>query len=322
MEPYQTLEVEFGKWAHVENVVACASGSAALHLALEALQLPPGSEVVTADFNMIAVPRAITLASLVPVFVDCGDDLLMDPELVSEQPDSTRSLIAVHIYGRRCNMERLAETAQHLDLVVIEDLAEAHGVPPHPETDAACWSFYRNKAIHGEEGGAVAFRDPQRADLAKRLRCLGFTELQDYMHVPRGWNHRLSNAHASLILDSLREADNNLRARRQIEGWYDAHCPDEWRMPKRDVVWIFDVRIPGITREDQRRIVQALNAAGIAARMGFLPMSEQPEFRNCRVVGSGNALRLSESVFYLPVSPGHTTEADCARAFEVIRRAL
>lgn len=86
MQPFELLEREFADWNGLDpaGMVACASGSAALHLALEAMRLPPGSEVITSDFNMVAVPRAIVMAGLVPVFVDCDERLLMDMELLDK----------------------------------------------------------------------------------------------------------------------------------------------------------------------------------------------------------------------------------------------
>lgn len=325
LEPYQALEVEFARWAGVENVVGCASGTAALHLALEALQLPHGSEVLVPDYTMIACPRAVVMAGLVPVFVDCGDDLLIDPTLLARGlSHETRAIMPVHVYGRRCDMESIATLADTAELHVVEDLAEAHGVSPHPCTVAACYSFFRNKIVAGEEGGAVAFSCPDAVQRARGLRCLGFTAEHDYTHTPRGWNHRLSNAHARLILHSLESANANIVRRYHIANWYDRHCPDVWRMPGRAANWVYDLRIRGMTAGQQTRVVRALQNAGIAARHGFKPMSQQPEFvaMGCRVIGDGNAARLASEVIYLPVQPGTTTEATARQAFALIEQSL
>jgi perosamine synthetase len=319
VEAYQELEQRFGEWAGVRNVVGCNSGTAALHLALEALKLPSGSEVVVPDFTMVACARAVTLAGLVPVFVDCGDDLLIRPDLIREAiTPRAGAIMAVHVYGRRCDMAAIHRGNAHY---VVEDLAEAHGVSPHPETDAACFSFYRNKIIAGEEGGAVAFREPEKATLARSLRSLGFTDAHDFTHIPRAHNYRLANSLASLILASLSNVEANIARRREIEGWYDAACPAEWRMPRRDAVWCYDLRIPGLTAERQTRIVRALQAAGIAARHGFKPMFSQEEYKGCRYVGAGNSVRLSREVLYLPLLPDVTRE-QAARAFAVVRENL
>lgn len=318
MQAFERLETEFAEFIgfRPEQVVAVSSGTAALHVAIEALRLPPGSEVITGDFNMVAVPRAITMAGLTPVFVDCGDNLLMSLGMVpmGQYPETC---IAVHIYGRGglSYMDSLMTLYSNRGIAIIEDLAEAHGIRPHPLTDAAAFSFYSNKIIAGSEGGAVAFRDPEHAALARQLRCLGFTAKHDFMHVPRGHNYRMSNVHAELILDSLRKYPENLKARREIEAWYEAECPPELRMPPRDAPWVYDLKLPEGTQDE---CIGRLHAAGVMARYWFRPMSTQEEFCRCRVVGNGNAARLSRQGIYLPLTPGITRE-QVRKSFEIIR---
>lgn len=325
MEAVCQFEKEWAAWSNTSNVVACSSGTSALHLALEALRLPPDSEVLTSDYSMVAVPRAIVTAGLVPVFVDCTDDLLIDAAMLPKGlSHKTKAILPVHVYGRQCDMTGISALAEMAHLYVVEDLAEAHGVVPHLKSHAAAWSMYKNKIVCATdaEGGCVAFRDPEHARLARSLRCLGFGAAHDYTHIPRGWNHRLSNAHAQLIRKSLAEVEDNIRQRRTIEGWYDRYCPDEWKMPRRDTVWVYDLHIPGMTSKQQTRVVHSLQANGIAARYGFKPMSQQEEFKNCRVIGNGNAARMASEVFYLPVQPGITTEGQAERSFDLIRRSL
>lgn len=328
MEAVLQLEKEFAAWSGTTNVVACASGTAALHLALAALRLPPGSEVVLPDYTMIACARAVALAGLTPVFVDCGPDLLMDPAACAAAiTDRTRAIMPVHVYGRRCAMDRIHALARQHDLRVVEDLAEGHGIPPHPHSDACCWSFYRNKIIAGEEGGCVAFKNGNRAMVATSLRSLGFTESHDFYHLVGGHNYRMANSLARLILRSLKRADQNIGERRGIERWYDTACPEEWRLPERHVPWVYDLRIPGLTRDQQDAVVRALQEAGIEARHGFKPMSWQVEFKGCRAVGAGGGLPMraalaSCEVLYCPIQPGVTSQWACVQAFDVIRGVL
>jgi len=329
MEAYQRLEQEWAAFNDLDPVgmVACSSGTAALHLALESLQLPPGSKVLVPDFTMVACPRAVVLAGLEPVFVDCGDDLNMDSELKFKcgivqmpRPNDVRCILAVHIYGRRVDMESWMSSP--ISAKVVEDLAEAHGVKPSKYTDAACWSFYRNKIVAGEEGGAVWFRDPKHAALARQLRSLGFTEAHDFNHVPRGHNYRMSNAHAELVLKSLEAFKFANMGRRLIERWYDDACPPTWRMPPRDAPWVYDLRLPSSGLLCFDRVIAALKKEGIAARHAFKPMHEQEEFRDCQLVKSSYYPRSSHfaaCVMYLPIQPGITTQASVARAFSVLR---
>lgn len=331
MEPYQKLEQEWAAWNELDpaGMVACSSGTAALHLALEAFRLPPGSEVLVPDYTMVAVPRAVTLAGLKPRFVDCTPDTLLmdDGDSFGYATSETYSaMIAVHVYGRKPDMDWISSTAG-VNHPVIEDLAEAHGTRPHEITDAACWSFYRNKIVAGEEGGAVWFRDPEHAALARQLRSLGFTDAHDYTHIPRGHNYRLANCLADRVRASLRMADTHLKVLGIVEGWYDSFCPAPWRMPRRDAVWVYDFRVPGMSGEQQKRVVDALQLDGIKARYGFKPMTMQEEYRPLKQVGytlepKTNAQRAITEVVYLPVEPFVTREEDCGRAFQVVKSAL
>lgn len=314
MEAYQELEVKFAEWNSLDpaGMVACSSGTAALHLALEAMNNVPEGRVILPDLTMVACPRAVVMSGKDCRFVDCGDDLQINSYLIESQViPLVDTIMAVHIYGRTCDMVNISGITYRSGLMVVEDLAEVHGVRPHASTDAACWSFYKNKIVAGEEGGAVWFRDLEHAKLARQLRSLGFTDAHDFTHVARGMNYRLSNCHASLILPSLADADANLERRRQVERWYDDRVPIEWRMPPRDVVWVYDLRIPEMVSEQQDRLVREMNQRGVAARHCFKPMTTMPEWRGQQPV-SPNALRLSREIIYLPVQPS-MTEADVTR---------
>lgn len=327
MEKVLELEEKWGKFAGVANVVACASGSAALHLALEALPANIGQKVILPDLCMVACARAIKLAGLEPVFVDCGDDLNMDVGLLSEafRPGETRAIMAVHTYGKLCNMDGIHAVIGRYPVFVIEDMAETHGLPVHPQTDAACWSFYKNKIIAGAEGGAVAFHKhlSKSASLARQLRSHGFTDKHDFMHVPRGWNYRISDIHAELVLKSLLDYEQNVASRIQTAGTYTAVFPKQWtyswqcRAP-----WVYPLWIPRMSNtacpNAVNKIVKQLKDYGIEARHCFKPMSMQPEFLGCLVVGERKAWELCFEVFYLPLGP--ETWKNCeATAIEVLK---
>ncbi len=306
MQAYEQLEQEFAAWVGWPNMVACSSGSAALHLALEALQLPRESQVTVPEYTMISCARAVTLAGLNPVFVDCNNSLLIDPDLIPQgNHTDTVATMPVHVYGRRCNMESIIDVAKRDGLYIIEDLAEAHGIAPHPQTTAACWSFYRNKIIAGEEGGIVAFRCKEHANLAKQLRSVGFTAQHDFLHAPRGMNYRLANILAKPILQSLSRAGANLAKRRAIEAWYNRAVPKDWQMPSRGVCWVYDVRLPPSI--DTASVVRRMNDLGHAARLGFKPMSQQQEYYSASY-RQLNASRLGGRILYLPVAPAMTKD--------------
>lgn len=312
MEPYQQLEARIRDWCQREQAVVCNSGTAALHLALESLNLPTKSEVVLPDFTMVACARAVILAGHIPVFVGCDENGLIDMAMLKRVVKRhTKVVMVVHVYGRAVNMTAVHEVAR--DAVVIEDLAEAHGVQPHPMTTAACWSFYKNKVIGGEEGGAIAYNSARFAHRARQLRSLGFTDTHDFWHIPRGHNYRLANCLASLIHDSFQLYDSNLRQRRHIEAMYNMFCPVGLKMPHRDVPWVYDVRV----KDGMDAKVKALQAAGIAARHAFKPMHLLPEFSDFGYFGDSTSRELSETLLYLPLL--NVTEHEIRKAFAILK---
>lgn len=304
-EPYEQLEERWSKWTNSPNMVSCSSGTAALHLAIEALQLPEGSEILVPEFTMIACARAVTLAGHTPVFVDCNALLLMDMykirHLVSAR---TKAIMPVHIYGRICNREHIRDAATRYKLKIIEDCSEAHGAFCTKEysCDARCWSFYKNKVVAGEEGGAISFEDPAAAERARSLRSLGMTKTHDFSHIPGGHNYRMSNLHASAVMDSLDKVEHNTERRHRVVEWYDKWMPDEMKMPQRTVPWVYDLRLGEHSFWKQDVIVFSLNSKGIAARHGFKPMSLQPEYFD-KSYTETNAYHWSKRIIYLPIRP-------------------
>ncbi len=328
MQTYEILEQELAKWCGAEprQIVACSSGTAALHLALEALELRPGGTVMVPDFTMVACARACTLAGLVPAFVDCCPRrLVMDMtslsrkawrSMATDKGPGPVAIMPVHVYGRTCNMTGVAEVADCLKLAVVEDLAEAHGVRPHPSSDAACWSFYKNKIVHGAEGGACYFRDAKVAAVARELRCLGFNEDHDFRHRPRGHNYRMSDVHAGLVLESLRDFGREVVERKLYEAALDRRCPAAWRMPPREAPWVYDLRLPD--GWSTREAVRALQDAGVPARQGFKPMTSQREYLDQSGFDS-EAHKAGWSVLYLPLtSPVWSPEELAQRSFDIL----
>lgn len=303
MYPFEELEVKFAEFNEVDPscMVAVSSGTAALHLACETLvkMRPRYFSILIPEYTMVACARAAAMAMLKPTFVDVDNDLLMRDE---NTESFKRAVMPVHVYGRQCKFDSF------LNGDVIEDLAEAHGIKPNPNSFAACWSFYQNKIIHGEEGGAIWFKDRECAAYARKLRCIGFTEAHDYWHIPRGVNARMSNLHAEPILDSLKNVQRNLALRNSQIEVYDSVIPKFCHMPPRTVGWVYDLRIPNLTPELQSQIVRSCNMAGIPARHGFKPMSMQIEFKDSSGKGPVNAERLGREVIYLPLGENYTMD--------------
>ncbi|OJF16277.1 DegT/DnrJ/EryC1/StrS family aminotransferase [Couchioplanes caeruleus] len=290
------FESAFAEFNGVAHGVACSSGTAALTLALRALNVGPGDEVIVPEFTMIASAWAVTYTGATPVFVDCGDDLNLDVTLIEAAiTPRTKVIMPVHIYGRRCDMDAIMDLAFQYNLRVVEDSAEAHGV--RPVGDIACFSLFANKIITSGEGGICVTENAALAGQMAHLRAMAFTRDHSFLHKKLAYNFRMTAMQAAVALAQTERLDDILAARREIERRYDEGLrgiPGITLMPPRDVLWMYDVRAE---RRDELRA--HLSANGIETRLFFKPMSRQPGYYDERWHHL-NATRFSEDGFYLP----------------------
>ncbi|MGW6741898.1 DegT/DnrJ/EryC1/StrS family aminotransferase [Streptomyces sp. NPDC055025] len=303
--PYvRRFEEEFARYNGVAHGVACSSGTTALTLALRALGVGPGDEVIVPEFTMIASAWAVTYTGATPVFVDCGDDLNIDVSLIEEKiTRRTKVILPVHIYGRRCDMDRIMELAHEYNLRVVEDSAEAHGV--RPVGDIACFSLFANKIITAGEGGVCLTDDGRLAAQMAHLRAMAFTKDHSFLHKKLAYNFRMTSMQAAVALAQTERLDTILATRREIERRYDEGLrgiDGITTMPPRDVLWMYDVRA-----ERREELRDFLAAEGIETRVFFKPMSRQPGYYDADWP-SLNASRFSEDGFYLPTHTGLTEE--------------
>ncbi|MER7988721.1 DegT/DnrJ/EryC1/StrS family aminotransferase [Streptomyces noursei] len=269
------FEQAFAEYNGSAHGVACSSGTTALTLALRALGVGPGDEVIVPEFTMVASAWAVTYTGATPVFVDCGDDLNIDVSRIEEKITSrTKVLMPVHIYGRRCDMDALMDIAFQYNLKVVEDSAEAHGV--RPTGDIACYSLFANKIITAGEGGICLTDDPKLADQIAHLRAMAFTKDHSFLHKKVAYNYRITAMQAAVALAQTERLDEILELRRRIEKRYDeglADVPGITLMPPRDVLWMYDLRA------ERRAELQAFLADhSIETRLFFKPMSRQPMY--------------------------------------------
>lgn len=282
--------------------VACSSGTAALTLALRALGIGPGDEVIVPEFTMVASAWAVTYTGAVPVFVDCGDDLNIDVTAIEDKiTPRTRAIMPVHIYGRRCDMDPLMQLAYEYNLRVVEDSAEAHGV--QPVGDIACFSLYANKIITSGEGGICVTDEPRLARQMEHLRAMAFSGDHTFLHRKVAYNYRMTALQAAIALAQTERLDELLAERRAVEQRYDAglaDIPEITLMPRRDVVWMYDLRAE--RRDDLRA---HLADRGVETRVFFKPMSQQPMYLSPSWPDT-NAARFAADGLYLPTYVGLT----------------
>jgi dTDP-4-amino-4,6-dideoxygalactose transaminase len=290
------FEEAFAAWNGIAHGVACSSGTAALTLALRALGVGVGDEVIVPEFTMVASAWAVTYTGATPVFVDCADDLNIDVRRIEEAiTPRTKVIMPVHIYGRRCDMAAVMDLAHDYNLRVVEDSAEAHGV--RPVGDIACFSLFANKIITAGEGGICLTADPRLAAQMEHLRGMAFTKDHSFLHKKLAYNFRMTAMQAAVALAQVERLDEILAARAEIERHYDEglrDVPGLTLLPKRDVLWMYD-----LLADDREGLREHLATEGIESRLFFKPMSRQPGYLDARWPAL-NATRFSDAGFYLP----------------------
>lgn len=268
--------------------VACNSGTNALFLALKALGIGKGDEVLVPEFTMTATAWAVTYTGATPIFIDCRDDLNIDESLIEEAiSPKTKAIIPVHIYGRPCDMEAINDLAIQYKLKVVEDMAEAHGM--QPKGDIACYSFYGNKILTTGEGGMCLTDDYALAEEMRLLANMYFDKGRTMIHPKIGHNFRMTNIQAAIGLAQVERIDEILKKRKKIELWYNKHLPKELLMPNREVLWMYDIDCGDRQAELKEKV---------ESRYGFKPMSMQPMY--LMPYEHLNAYKWSKRIIYLP----------------------
>ena len=246
LKPYKLLEQKYVNFVGSKFAISCNSGTSALHLALLACGVTKEDEVIVPDFTMAACGFAVSYCGATPVFVDCDDSLCIDWRLIEKKiTKNTKAIMAVHIYGRLCNMKEILRIAKTHHLKVIEDACEAQGAVYKSKADITCYSFYENKIIHAEEGGMCTTDNKKYADRMNYLKNMAFSEEHDYFHKEIGYNYRMPNSQALLALKSLKEYPKANIQRRIRECVFYLM---DFNFKPHDAVWVLDTLNPYIKK--------------------------------------------------------------------------
>ena len=310
MEPYLELEKKYAKFAGSKYAVSCNSGTSALHLALLALGVGSGDEVIVPDFTMAACVFAVSYTGAKPVFADVStlNYSILPSEIERLINKKTKAIMVVHVYGRLAPMKEILAIAKKHKIPVIEDACEAQGAVYKSYADVTVYSFYKNKIIASEEGGMLTTDNKKLAEKASYLKNMAFDKGHTYFHADIGFNYRMSNSHAKLALESLKQYVANNKKRREIESQYNKYFP----MPKRDAVWFYEISVPKTLKKE---ILSKIPMA----RGSFKPLSTFPMYG--AKLGMPNARQLSESLILLPASPS-LTKQDVQSISEKILRII
>ena len=231
------FEAKFAAYLGQRHALGVTSCTAALHMALLALDIGPGDEVITTPMSFVATATAILEAGATPVFIDVESDTgNLDVSRVEAAITSrTKAILPVHLYGLMCDMHALKAIAVRYGLRIIEDAAHCiegtrDGIRPGELSDAACFSFYATKNLTCGEGGAITVNDDALAQRLNLLRLHGMTRMaretarEGYQHwdmVIMGWKYNMSNIEAALLLPQFNRMRDKLARRHALAERYD-----------------------------------------------------------------------------------------------------
>jgi perosamine synthetase len=310
------FEQQFAEFCGVRHAVSVSNGTVALHLALHALGIGPGDEVIVPSLTFVASANAVAYTGARPVFADvCPDTWCIDPadaaRLVTPR---TRAIMPVHLYGHPAAMGEINALAQRHGLHVVEDAAEAHGAQVAGRTVGGLgrigsFSFYANKIITTGEGGMLTTDDAALAARCRMLRDHAMPPQQRYWHEEIGFNYRMTNLQAAVGVAQMERVEAFIRRKRQIAALYSEHLagipgivlPVE-RAGCRNVFWMYSVLVEPPYGRSRDELIVLLRNHGIDSRPFFHPLDTLPPYRGERV--RPVAQRLSATGLNLPSFPG------------------
>ncbi len=306
--------------------IAVSSGTAALDLAVLALGIGPGDEVIVPTLTIISCVSAITRAGGIPVLVDCHPETFnMDAEQVKNKITSrTKAIMVVHLYGLPCDMDPLLALAKKHQLKIIEDCAEMlgqeyKGIRCGHFGDITTLSFYANKIVTSGEGGMILTDDHKIAEQCSSLRNLCFQKERRFVHEELGWNYRITNLQAALGLAQFEQIEKAVEKKRWIGEKYqsDLLSMKQIKLPiiqtdyAMNIYWVFSIVLDEKLGLDAKVLADILSKKGVATRPFFWPMHEQPVFKKMGLFKNEkypHAEYLARYGLYLPSGLGITED--------------
>jgi dTDP-4-amino-4,6-dideoxygalactose transaminase len=327
-EEGRAFDAEFANWLGAGHALGVNSGTDAIQLALEALGVGPGDDVVTAA-NTCA-PTVCAIAATGARVRLCDIDpatCTMDPAaLESALTRATKAVVPVHLYGHPCAMDPILAVAERRGLAVVEDCAQAHGARYRGRMcgtfgHAAAFSFYPSKNLGAcGDGGAVVTHDGEVAERVRKLRNYG--EEQRYVHTMRGHNSRLDELQAAVLRVKLRRLHAWNAARRERAAWYGALLADAPVAPLAEAPWAESVRHLYVVRSPARDALMAhLKARDVGCLVHYpIPVHLQPGWRDLGYAPGDfpAAEQACDEVLSLPMFP-ELTRAQCEEVAAAVR---
>lgn len=314
----QKFQSNYAKKVGRAHAVAVSNGSVALDIAVAALGISEGDEVIMPAFTIISCAAAIIRSGATPVLVDCDPEHwnMNENEIERRITPNTKAIMIVHIFGLPVDMAPILKIAKEHDLKIIEDAAEMHGQQYHGRYcgsfgDISTFSFYPNKHITTGEGGMIMTDDPLLAEKCESLRNLCFTSKKRFYHEELGWNSRMSNLQAAVGVAQLERLDEFVEIKRRMGAKYTQliNCEEEIQLPiastsyADNIYWVYGMVLRKECTMQLEDVVKKLSEYGIGTRPFFWPMHEQPVFKRMGLF-NGEEYPVSEYIarngFYVP----------------------
>jgi perosamine synthetase len=317
------FEEAFAEFCGTDHAVTCSNGTTALHLALLALGVKPGDEIIVPTLTYVATANAVVYCGARPVFVDSERETWnMDPTQIEALiTPRTKGIIVVHLFGHPVDMDPIMEIAQRHRLFVLEDAAEAHGAEYKGRRvgsigNAATFSFFGNKIITTGEGGMITTNDHALAAEMRRLKNHGMDPERKYWFPTIGYNYRLTNVASAIGLAQLEKIDWHLEQRQQIASWYReflAGVPGlTWQVEKewaRHVWWLFTIVLDEEVSMGRFNVLAQLKARGVEGRQIVYAITQLPPYQDHTQEGRFRvADRIVDRGLHLPTWSGLTRE--------------
>lgn len=332
----EKFETAFAQFCEIDHAVSCSNGTTALHLALLALGVGSGDEVIVPTLTFVATANAVTYCGARPVFVDserCTWNI--DPALIESKITArTKGIIAVHLCGHPADLDPIKTVASRHGLFVLEDAAQAHGARYKGRRvgsvgDIATFSFFGNKIISTGEGGMVVTNDAAMAEKMRLLKSHGMDPKQRYWHPVIGYNYRMTNVAAAIGLAQVETVEWQLERRREVANWYRDYLqgwpglrwqPEtEWAKP---VWWLFTIILEDEARVTRNEIMSYMGERGIETRPIIHPLHTLPPYvDSARGENFPVAERLAERGINLPTWAGLTRE-DVSRVCDTLNECF
>jgi perosamine synthetase len=293
----EEFERNFSSYCDRKSGVATSNGTVALHLALKALGISKGDEVLVPDLTFVAVANTVTYCNAKPVFVDSHPNYwCIDPKKIEEKiTPRTKAIIPVHLYGHPCDMDAIMDVAEDHNLYIVEDTAEAHGAENKGKKvgsfgDISCFSFYGNKIITTGEGGMCLTNNEDLAEKMRIFRDHGMNPNKRYWYDVIGFNYRMTNLQAAVGVAQLKKLDEFIEKKRQITRWYSEELKDleekeliklHPEMPwAKCVYWMYSMLIEDKFDMSRDDLIRKLEEKTIDTRPFFYPMHVMPPHKN------------------------------------------